>query len=214
MAKQCNYKKKGFRQMSMEANPYELDSMNTNMSREAKSTAESIYGNPQGAMMIGNVQLQQQDTTAYSRPAGVMQSSDDNKKPNNSVPAVTVNQSNYTTTPDPNAGLPDPNATTATGNSLMNNEVSDFAINTNTSEEKGNVGWAAGALYRDKNTLQAKLDAAKDAGKMKKAARLQTRLNNFNARNDTDDSTNPTGKFNEFTRKISSGIGGLFKKKP
>ena len=166
MAKQCNYKKKGFRQMSMESDPYELDSMNTNMSREAKSSADAIYGNPQGAMMIGNVQLQQQDTTAYSRPAGVMQSSDD-KKPNNSVPAVTVNQSNYTTTPDANAGLPNPNNTTATGSSLMNNEVSDFAINTDTTEDKGNVGWAAGALYRDKNTLQAKLDAAKEAGRMK-----------------------------------------------
>jgi len=199
--------------MSMESDPYELDSMNTNMSREAKSTADAIYGNPQGAMMIGNVQLQQQDTTAYSRPAGVMQSSDD-KKPNNSVPAVTVNQSNYTTTPDANAGLPNPNNTTATGSSLMNNEVSDFSINTDTTEDKGNVGWAAGALYRDEETLKAKKKAAEDAGRDKKAARIQTRINNFQARNDTDPTTNPTGKFNEFTRKISSGIGGLFKKKP
>lgn len=213
MAKQCNYKKKGFRQMSMEADPYELDSMNTNMSREAKSTADAIYGNPQGAMMIGSVQLQRQDTTAYSKPAGVMQQSDD-KKPSNTVPAVTVNQSNYTTTPDPNAGLPNPNNTTATGSALMGNEASDFAINTNTTEDAGNVGWAAGALYRDAKTLEAKRAAAETAGKFKKEARIKKRISNFEARNDTDETTNPTGKWNETTKKVGDFFGGIFKKKP
>ena len=44
MPHKCNLKKKGFRQMSMEANPYSLDADNNNFSANAQGTAESIYG--------------------------------------------------------------------------------------------------------------------------------------------------------------------------
>lgn len=229
MAKQCNYKKKGFRQMSMEADPYELDSMNTNMSKQSKTAAEAIYGDPQGAMMVGNVQLQQHDTSAYSRPAGAMQRSDalpfsiKSTIPgliNNTgiagghtfsgsvgnVQNVQQDTSGYTATKP------------ALGGALTGDTANDAAFfsstNNSVDEDKGNTGWGAGALYRDANTLAAKKKAAEDAGKYKKAARIDKRISNFEKRNDTDDTTNPTGKFNEFTKKISDGIGGLFKKKP
>jgi len=228
MAKQCNYKKKGFRQMSMEADPYELDSMNTNMSKQSKTTAEAIYGNPQGAMMVGNVELQQQDTSAYSRPAGAMQQSsiippismtDKNAGSHNFTGSVGIVQnaqqdtSGYTAT------------TSALGGELTGETANDAAFfsstNNSADEDKGNTGLFAGALYRDENTLKAKKKAATEAGRHKKAARIEKRISNFQARNDTNDTTNPTGKFNEFTKKISDGvvkvganIGGLFKKKP
>ncbi len=232
MAKQCNYKKKGFRQMSMEADPYELDSMNTNMSKQSKTTAEAIYGNPQGAMMVGNVQLQQQDTSAYSKPAGVMQASNAILNAASSLVIPEINK-NFLTA---NAGTHNFSgsvgsvqnaqqdtsgytaASPALGGTLTGDTANDVAFFSNTNneanEKKGNTGWGAGALYRDINTLTAKKEAAKKAGRHKKEARIDKRIENFKARNDTDDTTNPTGKFNEFTKKISDGIGGLFKKKP
>ena len=231
MAKQCNYKKKGFRQMSMEADPYELDSMNTNMSKQSKTTAEAIYGDPQGAMMVGNVQLQQHDTSAYSKPAGVMQRSE--ALPFSIKSTIPEINKNFLTA---NAGThnfsgsvgnvqnvqQDTSGYTATspalGGTLTGNTANDVAFfsstNNDTDEKEGNTGWGAGALYRDKNTLAAKKKAATEAGRHKKADRIQNRISNFEARNDTDETTNPTGKFNEFTKKISDGVGGLFKKKP
>ena len=237
MAKQCNYKKKGFRQMSMESDPYELDSMNTNMSDQSKTTAEAIYGNPQGAMMVGNVQLQQHDTSAYSRPAGAMQSSSgfgfDSSIPSfrqHTLPAVNLYHNFTGSVGNVQNVQQDTSGYTATksalGDTLNGNTANDVAFfnSTNNSgdENKGNTGLFAGALYRDQNTLTAKKDAATKAGRHKKAARIQKRLDNFIARNDTDataiggdaSKTNPTGGFNEFTKKISDGIGGLFKKKP
>ena len=229
MAKQCNYKKKGFRQMSMEADPYELDSMNTNMSKQSKTTAEAIYGNPQGAMMVGNVQLQQHDTTAYSKPAGVMQSSNsfgfDSSIPSfrqHTLPAVTVSHNFSGSVGNVQNAQQDTSGYTATspalGGTLTGDTANDVAFfsstNNEANETKGNTGWAAGALYRDENTLTAKKEAATKAGRHKKAARIDKRIENFKKRNDTDPNTNPTGKFNEFTKKISDGIGGLFKKKP
>jgi len=229
MAKQCNYKKKGFRQMSMEADPYELDSMNTNMSKQSKTTAEAIYGDPQGAMMVGNVQLQQQDTSAYSKPAGVMQSSSGFGF-DSSIPSFrqhTLQPVNLSHTFTGSVGnvqnvQQDTSGYTATSPALggaltgdTENDVAYFSsTNNSVDEDKGNTGWGAGALYRDANTLEAKRAAAEKAGRFKKEARIKKRIENFEARNDTDDTTNPTGKFNEFTKKISDGIGGLFKKKP
>ena len=234
MAKQCNYKKKGFRQMSMEADPYELDSMNTNMSKQSKTTAEAIYGDPQGAMMVGNVQLQQQDTSAYSKPAGVMQSSSavpsgfgfDSSIPSfrqHTLPPVTVSHNFSGSVGNVQNVQQDTSGYTATspalGSTLTGDTANDIAYfspsNNDTNEDnQGNTGWAAGALYRDANTLAAKKKAANAAGRYKKEARIDKRISNFKARNDTDPTTNPTGKFNEFTKKNSDGIGGLFKKKP
>ena len=224
MAKQCSYKKKGFRQTSMESTPYELDSMNTNFSKGTQASAEAIYGNPQGAMMVGNVQLQQQDTSAYSRPSGAMQVSSSlipeiNKNfllqgagthnfsgSVGSVQNAQQDTSGYTATSPALGG-------TLTGETA--NDVKYYeATNNEAGEKKGNTGWGAGALYRDINTLTKKKEDAKKAGRLKKAARIEKRIENFKARNDTDPNTNPTGKFNEFTKKISDGIGGLFKKKP
>jgi hypothetical protein len=229
MAKQCNYKKKGFRQMSMETDPYELDSMNTNMSKQSKATAEAIYGDPQGAMMVGNVQLQQQDTSAYSKPAGVMQSSSgfgfDSSIPSfrqHTLPPVTVSHNFSGSVGNVQNVQQDTSGYTATspalGNTLTGDTANDVAFFSNTNDDtdkkEGNTGWAAGALYRDEKTLEAKKKAAEEAGRHKKVARIEKRITNFKARNDTDPTTNPTGKFNEFTKKISDGIGGLFKKKP
>lgn len=229
MAKQCNYKNKGFRQMSMESDPYELDSMNTNMSNQSKTTAEAIYGNPQGAMMVGNVQLQQHDTSAYSRPAGAMQKSEALPFSINSMIPGLINNTatagghtfsgsvgNVQNVQQDTSGY---TATkSALGDTLNGNTANDveFFNSTNNSgdENKGNTGLFAGALYRDANTLEAKRAAAEKAGKFKKEARIKKRIKNFEARNDIDETTNPTGKFNEFTKKISDGIGGLFKKKP
>lgn len=230
MAKQCNYKKKGFRQMSMEADPYELDSMNTNMSKQSKNTAEAIYGDPQGAMMVGNVQLQQHDTSAYSKPAGVMQSSSgfgfDSSIPSfrqHTLPAVNLSHNFTGSVGNVQNVQQDTSGYTATspalGSTLTGDTANDIAYfspsnNDTNKDNQGNTGLFAGALYRDENTLTAKKDAATKAGRHKKAARIQKRLDNFKLRNDNDDTTNPTGKFNEFTKKISDGIGGLFKKKP
>ena len=229
MAKQCNYKKKGFRQMSMEADPYELDSMNTNMSKQSKSTAEAIYGNPQGAMMVGNVQLQQHDTSAYSRPAGAMQQS----QPalpfsiNSMIPGL-INNTAIAGGHTFSGGVgnvqnvqQDTSGYTATKSALGDklngntaNDVAFFSPESNTDEKPGNTGWGAGALYRDASTLEAKRAAAEKAGKFKKEARIKKRIKNFEARNDTDPTTNPSGKWNETTKKVGDFFGGIFKKKP
>ena len=69
MPHKCNLKKKGFRQMSMEANPYSLDADNNNFSANAQGTAESIYGNTQGAMMVSPVELKTTDSSKYQQVA-------------------------------------------------------------------------------------------------------------------------------------------------
>lgn len=239
MAKQCNYKKKGFRQMSMEADPYELDSMNTNMSKQSKTAAEAIYGDPQGAMMVGNVQLQQQDTSAYSKPAGVMQRSEalpfsikstipglinntaiaggHNFAGNvGSVQNVKQDTSGYTAT------------SPALGGSLTGDTANDVAFfsstNNDTNENKGNTGPLAGAFVQSKKKFTDKLIAA--------GGKVDPNNNNSGGFSFNDQAENANkDKFNRIhTRmkkweertsdgktgvgRVLSGIGGLFKKKP
>ena len=109
MPHKCNLKKKGFRQTSMEADPYSLGADNNNFSAGAQGTADSIYGNPQGAMMVAPVELKQTDSSQYQQVAMPKQTS----KPSltNTVAPVSVMPSNY-------AGVLPVNST-ATGLSLI-----------------------------------------------------------------------------------------------
>ncbi len=75
MPKQEQTQKKGFRQMSMESNPYSLGADNNNFSGDSQSMADSIYGDTQGAMMVSNLQPQKQNTTGYESVAMPKQTS-------------------------------------------------------------------------------------------------------------------------------------------
>ena len=88
-----NLKKKGFRQMSMEADPYSLGADNNNFSAGAQGTAESIYGNPQGAMMVAPVELKQTNSSQYQQVAMPKQTS--TPPLTNKVAPVSVMASNY-----------------------------------------------------------------------------------------------------------------------
>ena len=236
MAKQCNYKKKGFRQMSMEAEPYELDSMNTNMSKQSKTTAEAIYGDPQGAMMVGNVQLQQQDTSAYSRPSGAMQQSSiippisntvQNAGSHNftgsvgSVQNAQQNTSGYTAT------------TSALGGSSNPSTVADmnkFAVDPNpTPGGKGGFRTSplGKLLVKDKKSYTEKL--MKAGGQLDPNATTPNNNSDGFTFNDQAENANKD-KFDRIQKrmkrwedrtsdgktgvgKVLSGIGGLFKKK-
>ncbi len=238
MAKQCNYKKKGFRQMSMEADPYELDSMNTNMSKQSKTTAEAIYGDPQGAMMVGNVQLQQQDTSAYSRPAGAMQQSEALPFSIKSVVPELVNNTAISGGHNFSGSVgnvqnvqQDTSGYTATspalGGTLTGDTANDVAFfsstNNNTDEKEGNTGPLAGAFVQSKKKFTDKL--------MKAGGKVDPNNNNSGGFSFDDQSPNANqDKFNRIKKRMEkweertsdgktgvgrvlSGIGGLFKKK-
>ena len=139
MPKKCKSKNKGFRQLSMESDPYELDSMNTNFGEGTQQTASALYGNPQGVM-------QQSTATPLFNPG--------THNYTGSVASVNVNTLNDQTTP----GMPQ--GTTASGG-LMNSDVSYFTpTNELEKENKGNTGPLAGLLVRNDKTFQQKLKAA------------------------------------------------------
>ena len=238
MAKQCSYKKKGFRQTSMESNPYELDSMNTNFSKGTQASAEAIYGNPQGAMMVGNVQLQQQDTSAYSRPSGAMQQSSSIIPPINntgytggthnftgSVGTVQNTQQNtagYTATTSALGGSSDPGTVA---------DINKFAVDTS-GAPAGQGGFRTSPLgkllVKDKKSYTEKLKKA--GGQLDPNATTENNNSSGFVFNDQAENANKD-KFMRIKKrmkkwedrtsdgktgvgKVLSGIGSIFKKKP
>ena len=181
-----NLKKKGFRQMSMEADPYSLGADNNNFSAGAQGTAESIYGNPQGAMMVAPVELKQTNSSQYQQVAMPKQTS--TPPLTNKVAPVSVMASNY-------AGVTPVN-TTATGGP-SNPSVDYFKSSTmdnseqDQSDEEGLVDKAGklfkpGALLgkRTDQSFENKIDKAKGQGRHAQVARLEKRYKKFSALQD------------------------------
>ncbi len=137
MPRKCKSKNKGFRQLSMESDPYELDSMNTNFGEGTQQTANALYGNPQGIM-------------AQSAPAPLFNPGNHNYT--GSIAGVSVNPLNDQTQP----GMPQ--GTTASGG-LMNSDVSYFTPTNELDQanKKENTGPLAGAFVRNDKTFQDKL---------------------------------------------------------
>lgn len=140
MPRKCKSKNKGFRQLSMESDPYELDSMNTNFGEGTQQTANALYGNPQGIM-------------AQSAPAPLFNPGNHNYT--GSIAGVSVNPLNDQTQP----GMPQ--GTTASGG-LMNSDVSYFTPTNELDQanKKENTGPLAGAFVRNDKTFQDKLKRA------------------------------------------------------
>ena len=140
MPKKCKSKNKGFRQLSMESDPYELDSMNTNFGEGTQQTASALYGNPQGVM-------------AQSAAAPLFNPGTHNYT--GSIAGVSVNPLNDQTSPDM------PQGTTASGG-LMNSDVSYFTPTNelDQSNKEKNTGPLAGAFVRNAETFKKKLEAA------------------------------------------------------
>ena len=186
MPHKCNLKKKGFRQTSMEADPYSLGADNNNFSAGAQGTADSIYGNPQGAMMVAPVELKQTDSSQYQQVAMPKQTS----KPSltNTVAPVSVMPSNY-------AGVSPVNSTATGGSSTPS--VDYFTPNAmdnskqEQGEEKGLFDQAAklfkpGALLgkRTDQSFESKIAAARGQGRHAQVARLEKRYKKFSALQD------------------------------
>jgi hypothetical protein len=186
MPHKCNLKKKGFRQMSMEADPYSLGADNNNFSAGAQGTAESIYGNPQGAMMVAPVELKQTDSSQYQQVAMPKQTS--TPPLTNTVAPLSVMPSNYawcngsnstatggTPSPDVNHFMP----------SNMDNSKQDQG------EEKGLFDQAPqlfkpGALLgkRTDQGFESRIDKAKSQGRHAQVARLEKRYKKFSGLQD------------------------------
>jgi hypothetical protein len=186
MPHKCNLKKKGFRQMSMEADPYSLGADNNNFSAGAQGTAESIYGNPQGAMMVAPVELKQTDSSQYQQVAMPKQTS--TPPLTNTVAPLSVMPSNY-------AGITPVNSTATGGTpspdvnhfmpSNMDNSKQDQG------EEKGLFDQAAqlfkpGALLgkRTDQGFESRIDKAKSQGRHAQVARLEKRYKKFSGLQD------------------------------
>ena len=140
MPRKCKSKNKGFRQLSMESDPYELDNMNTNFGDGAQQTASALYGNPQGIM-------------AQSAAAPLFNPGTHNYT--GTIASVNVNPLNDQTSP----GMPQ--GTTASGG-LMNSDVSYFTPKNELDQEskKENTGPLAGLLVRNDKTFKKKLEDA------------------------------------------------------
>lgn len=228
MPKKCKSKNKGFRQLSMESDPYELDSMNTNFGEGTQQTASALYGNPQGVM-------------AQSAAAPLFNPGTHNYT--GSIAGVSVNPLNDQTSPDM------PQGTTASGG-LMNSDVSYFTPTNELdhSNKEKNTGPLAGAFVRNAETFKKKLEAAggklengnyvfdEDSnGNQRKFNRINTRFQNYKANQEHRSKKNAggtdVGNFirNNIVRSKNSirsggsgtkvgnalrGIASIFKKKP
>ena len=177
-----NLKKKGFRQMSMEADPYSLGADNNNFSAGAQGTAESIYGNPQGAMMVAPVELKQTNSSQYQQVAMPKQTS--TPPLTNKVAPVSVMASNYAGVTPVNSTAPGPDVDYFTPSDMDKSKQDQ-------GEEKGLFDQAAqlfkpGALLgkRTDQSFENKIDKAKGQGRHAQVARLEKRYKKFSALQD------------------------------
>ena len=187
MPHKCNLKKKGFRQMSMEADPYSLGADNNNFSAGAQGAAESIYGNTQGAMMVSPVELKQTDSSQYQQVAMPKQTS----KPSltNTVAPVSVLASNYASVTPLNSTAT--GGTSSPGVDYFKSSTMDNPNQDQNSEEKGLFSHAAqlfkpGALLgkRTDQSFESKIDKARSQGRHAQVARLEKRYKKFSALQD------------------------------
>lgn len=185
MPHKCNLKKKGFRQTSMEADPYSLGADNNNFSAGAQGTAESIYGNPQGAMMVAPVELKTTDSSQYQQVA--MPKMTGNKIPplTNTVAPVSVMPSNYAGVTPVNStatgGTPSPDVNYFTP-SGMDNSQQDQGGEEGLLDKAGKL-FKPGALLgkRTDQGFESKIADAKAQGRDAQVARLEKRYKKFSA---------------------------------
>ena len=187
MPKKCKTKKRGFRQMSMESNPYSIGADNNNFSGDSQSMADSIYGDTQGAMMVSNLQPQKQNTAGYESVAMPKQTSSNTNTLSNSVVPLQVQQSNY-------AGVTPVNSTATGGapgpdvNYFMPSNMENQNQQSNNQKGLGDMlGEGLGKLFKPGGALgkrtdqgfEEKIAKAKAQGRDAQVARLEKRYKKF-----------------------------------
>jgi len=194
MPKKCKTKKRGFRQMSMESNPYSIGADNNNFSGDSQSMANSIYGDTQGAMMVSNLQPQKQNTAGYESVAMPKQTSSNTTNLSNSVVPLQVQQSNYAGVTPVNStatgGAPGPDVNYFMPSNMENqNQPSNDqkGLGDMLGEGLGKLGKGVGKLFKPGGTLGKRTDQgfeeriakAKAQGRDAQVARLEKRYKKF-----------------------------------
>lgn len=183
MPHKCNLKKKGFRQMSMEANPYSLGADNNNFSADAQGTAQSIYGNAQGAMMVSPVELKSTDSSQYQKVAMPKQTS--TPPLTNTVAPLSVMPSNYAPVTPVNStatgGSPGPDVNYFTPSGMGNSQQNQNQSNEKGLLEKAGELFKPGALLgkRTDQSFESRIAEAKAQGRDKQVAKLEKRYKKF-----------------------------------
>lgn len=209
---------------------YELDSGNINMSAEGKTVGYNMFGDGalsgkdqqriDGVMMgSGNVPQFGGGFATQKHTPGMpqQQSSNTPPMPDGGKGAVVTGSENFATASHQPA-MPTTPVSSEGGNASGYSQSPEDMFPT---PEKEQGAKFSDLFRRDKNTLQAKIDAANAAGRVDKANRIQNRLDKFNERN--TDGMSGVGRVlagigigknkDKMDGGLFSKIGGLFGKK-